>query len=301
MRLAFITLHYKNLSDTLGLLESLGSCTIPKEHQVKIYVIDNEGNDELVKRIKKYPLAHLIVSGANLGFAGGNNVGFRQAIADDYDVVVCINNDTYVEKDFIKHIINSPIQDETVGAVGGLIYFAPGYEFKDGYAKKDLGKVIWYAGGDFDWNNVLGSNGHVDEVDHGQFNTVENTAFVTGALLIIRTAVLKKVGLFDEKYFMYLEDVDLCHRMKLAGHSNLFDPKIKMWHKVARGSAIGSSLNDYFITRNRLYFGNKYAKARTKFALLREAIRFLFVGRPAQKQGTIDFFRGNLGKGSYIK
>jgi len=242
-----------------------------------------------------------VVSGANLGFAGGNNVGFRQAIADEYEVIVCINNDTYVERDFINNIVNSSISDETVGAIGGLIYFAPGYEFKKDYQKKDLGKAIWYAGGDFDWNNILGSNGHVDEVDRGQFKSVEHTAFITGALLITRADVLNKIGLFDEKYFMYLEDVDLSHRMKLAGYGLLFDPKIKMWHKVAQGSAIGSSLNDYFITRNRLLFGAKYASARTKFALVREAIRFLFTGRPAQKQGAVDFFTGKLGKGTFLK
>jgi len=300
MRLAFITLHYKNLNDTLGLLESLGNCIIPKEHQVKIYVVDNEGSQELTQKIKKFNLAQLVVSGANLGFAAGNNLGFRQAIADGYEVIVAINNDTYVDRDFIKHIIESPITDTSVGAVGGLIYFAPGFEFKKDYVQKDLGKVVWYAGGEFDWNNVLGSNGHVDEVDRGQFRAVEQTAFVTGALLITRADVLKKVGLFDEKYFMYLEDVDFCYRLKLAGYNVLFDPKIKLWHKVAQSSGIGSSLNDYFITRNRLYFGAKYARPRTKFALLREAVKKLGSGTPAQKQAIRDFFSGKLGKGTFF-
>ena len=300
MRLAFITLHYKNLNDTLGLLESLGNCIIPKEHQVKIYVVDNEGSQELTQKIKKFNLAQLVVSGANLGFAAGNNLGFRQAIADGYEVIVAINNDTYVDRDFIKHIIESPITDTSVGAVGGLIYFAPGFEFKKDYVQKDLGKVVWYAGGEFDWNNVLGSNGHVDEVDRGQFRAVEQTAFVTGALLITRADVLKKVGLFDEKYFMYLEDVDFCYRLKLAGYNVLFDPKIKLWHKVAQSSGIGSSLNDYFITRNRLYFGLKYARPRAKFALVREAIKKLFIGTPTQKQAIRDFFSGKLGKGTFF-
>ncbi|MFZ2202215.1 MAG: glycosyltransferase family 2 protein [Microgenomates group bacterium] len=300
MRLAFVTLHYKNITDTLSLLESLTNCVVPEGDQVRIYVVDNEGSAKLKKEIKKYPLAKLIVSGANLGFAGGNNIGFRQAIADDYDVIVTINNDTYVEKDFITEIVNSPIADETVGAVGGLIYFAPGFEFKKDYAKKDLGKVVWYAGGGFDWDNVLGSNAHVDEVDRGQFAKVEPTAFVTGALLITRADVLSKVGLFDEKYFMYLEDVDLSHRLKLAGYSLLFDPKIKLWHKVAQSSGIGSPLNDYFITRNRLYFGLKYARFRTKFALLREALRKLINGTPAQKHAIRDFISGKLGRGTYL-
>lgn len=300
MRLAFVTLHYKNLADTLGLLESLAACTIPEGHQVRIYVVDNEGNAKLKKEIKKYPQAKLIVSGANLGFAAGNNLGFRQAIADEYDIIVAVNNDTYTGKDFIKQIVDSPIKDETVGAVGGLIYFAPGFEFQKNYAKKDLGKVVWYAGGKFDWDNVLGTNDHVDEVDRGQFDKVEPTAFITGALLITRADVLKKVGLFDEAYFMYLEDVDLSHRLKLAGYSLLFDPKIKLWHKVAQSSGIGSSLNDYFITRNRLYFGLKYARPRTKFALLREAIRKLFTGTPAQKHAIRDFFNLKLGRGTYL-
>lgn len=300
MRLAFITLHYKNIADTLGLLESLTNCIVPEGDQIRIYVVDNEGSAKLKKEIKKYPLAKLIVSGANLGFAGGNNIGFRQAIADEYEIITAINNDTYAGKDFIKQIVDSPIRDETVGAVGGLIYFAPGYEFKKGYPKKDQGRVIWYAGGQFDWDNCLGRNDHVDEVDRGQFDKVKPTTFITGALFITRADVLKKVGLFDEAYFMYLEDVDLSHRLKLAGYSLLFDPKIKLWHKVAQSSGIGSSLNDYFITRNRLYFGLKYARPRTKFALLREAVRKLFTGTPAQKHAIRDFFSLKLGRGTYL-
>src|SRR3989304_2721454 len=134
MRLAFITLHYKNLDDTLGLLTSLSACDLPKEHQVKIYVVDNEGNKKLKKQIKQFPLAQLVVSGANLGFAAGNNLGFRQAIADGYEVIVAINNDTYVDRNFIKHFIQSLIPDNSVGVLGQTSYRAPGIEFKKDYA-----------------------------------------------------------------------------------------------------------------------------------------------------------------------
>lgn len=300
MRLAFVTLHYKNLEDTLGLLASLAKVEVPKGTAISIYVVDNEGSAPLSGMIKKFPGVKLIVSGTNLGFAGGNNLGFTKAIEDSNEIIAAINNDTYVERDFVKQILASPITQKEVGTVGGLIYFAPGYEFKKGYKKSELGKVVWYAGGKFDWDNVLGSNDHVDEVDFGQFRAVTDTDFITGALLITRADVLKKAGIFDDKYFMYLEDVDLCHRIRLAGYRIVFDPLIKMWHKVARSSAIGSTLNDYFITRNRLYFGFKYARPRAKFALLREAIKFLFVGRNAQKRAVIDFFTLKLGQGSYL-
>ncbi len=301
MRIAFITLHYKNLDDTLSLLKSLSKVEIPKNITMSVYVVDNEGSKELRETVStKFKETILIETGDNLGFAGGNNLGLKKAITAGNEILVTINNDTIVDRDFLKQIINSPISDPTTGVVGGLIYFAPGFEFKKHYQKEELGKVIWYAGGVFDQENVLGSNGHVDEVDEGQFDKIEETDFVTGALLITRADVLKKVGLFDDKYFMYLEDVDLSHRIRLAGYHILFDPKIQIWHKVAQSSGIGSSLNDYFITRNRLYFGFKYASFRTQFALFREAIRKLFTGSPAQKNAIRDFFTLKLGKGTYL-
>lgn len=300
MQIALVILHYKKLGDTLDLLTSLSKAIIPKKHVVKIYVVDNESSKDLKDALDKdFVDTNLLVSPRNLGFAAGNNLGLKQAINDGAEILITINNDTFVGKDFFNEIIASPIKNESVGAVGGLIYFAPGFEFNKNNSKKDLGKVIWYAGGNFDWNNILGSNAHVDETDGGQFKKPEETNFVTGALLITKAEVLKKVGFFDEKYFMYLEDVDLCHRMKLAGYQLIFDPKIKIWHKVGQSSGIGSPLNDYFITRNRLYFGFKYARFRAKFALVREAIRKLFTGTPPQKKAIKDFFTGKMKQGTF--
>jgi GT2 family glycosyltransferase len=100
---------------------------------------------------------------------------------------------------------------------------------------------------------------------------------------------------------MYLEDVDLCQRIKNKGYQIIFDPKIKIWHKVAQSSGIGSLLNDYFITRNRLLFGFKHAKIRTKFALLREAFSKYINGSPTQKKAISDFFLNHLYQGTWLK
>ena len=110
---------------------------------------------------------------------------------------------------------------------------------------------------------------------------------------------LEKVGLFDEKYFMYFEDTDLSMRLKRVGFRVFYVPRAVLWHKVAQSSAIGSSLNDYFITRNRMLFGMKYAPLRARFALLREALKFLLYGRNWQRIGVIDYITGNLWKGSW--
>jgi GT2 family glycosyltransferase len=170
---------------------------------------------------------------------------------------------------------------------------------KNRYKKSDLGKVIWYAGGDIDWNNVYGVNRGVDEVDHGQFDAPTQTTFGSGACLFIRTSVLQKVGLFDERYFLYLEDTDLCMRIRRAGFNVYYVPSAYLWHKVSQSSSIGSQLNDYFITRNRLIFGARYATLRANVALFRESITFLFSGRPWQKKGVVDYYTHRFGKGSW--
>lgn len=302
MKLALVTLHYKNLVDTLELLDSLSRATRPPDLTYHLFIVDNENDPELPKRLASFKFPHTVISNPeNTGFAGGNNQGFQRALAESYEVIVAINNDVLVAHDFFKAILASPILDPTVGAVGGLIYFAKGYEFEKGYAKKDLGKVVWYAGGRFDYLNILGSHAHVNEVDLDQFKKPFETDFITGCLLIVRVEVLRRVGLFDEKYFLYLEDVDLNHRIKKAGLKLIVDPRIRIWHKVAQSSGIGSATNDYFISRNRLYFGFKWAPWRTRLALLRESLLRLFTGTKAQKIAFLDFLLGRMGKGSFLK
>ncbi len=150
-----------------------------------------------------------------------------------------------------------------------------------------------------DWGNVYGENRGVDEVSSNKFNKVEQIDFATGACMFLNTDCLKEVGMFDEHYFMYLEDADLSVRIKKKKWKVLYVPKGILWHKVAQSSGIGSDLNDYFITRNRLMFGMRYAPIRSKLALIKESIKFLLTGRKWQKRGVLDFYSGNFGKGSF--
>lgn len=300
MKIALVTLHYKNLKDTRELLESLSKAIIPKDCQVKLFVVDNSNDPDLKTILDKSKFQNdLIVNNDNTGFAGGNNLGFKEALKQSYEVIGTINNDTLVDKYFFPSLCNSPICQSDVGLVGGLIYFAPGYEFKSHYPKNQLGKIIWYAGGIFDSHNVLGSHNLVDTPDNGGLIKPFETDFITGCLLFARSEVLKKVGLFDERYFLYLEDVDLSYRVKKLGLKTIVDPNIKIWHKVAQGSAIGSAHNDYYISRNRIYFGFKNLKLRTKLALIKEGIRNLFVGSNSKKTAFLDFLLFRMGKGSY--
>lgn len=300
--IALIIVHFKNIKDTLETLDSLYQATLPKGVKMTPYVVNNDQSEELSEKLpKKFPQAVHVYSSENLGFSGGNNLGLKEALKGKHDTFILINNDVFVKKDFFKKIVSSPITKPEVGIVGGLIYFAPGFEFKDKYKTKEKGKVIWYAGGKIDWPNVYASHIGVDKVDTGLYKNPIPTDFVTGCLLITKRQILEKVGLLDNKYCLYLEDVDFNIRVQEAGYQTIFDPRIKIWHKVAQSSGIGSPLNDYFITRNRLLFGFKHTPLRTKFALVREAVRKLFTGTKAQKTAIKDFFTGQLGKGSWLK
>ena len=301
MKIGFITVSFHSIQDTLDVVKQLEKNILPLGVSSTVYVVDNDRSEELKEKLQKHPQAVYVESPGNVGFAAGNNLGFKQALKDETDIVVLINNDTVVPEDLILNILESPISDKNVGAVGGLIYFAKGFEFEDKYKKDELGRVIWYAGGEYDWDNVYAKHIGVNEVDKGQYDGLRETDFITGCLYIVRADVLRKVGLFDERYCLYFEDSDLGMRIKKAGYKLVVDSNVKLWHKVAQSSAIGSPLNDYFITRNRLLFGMDYAKPRTKFALLREAVKKLFVGTKAQKLAVRDFFMRKLGGGSWIK
>jgi len=236
----------------------------------------------------------------NLGFAEGNNVGFRFGLKKGADYVLLLNNDTIVDKNFLAELLKQG-KDKKVGILGPKIYFAPGYEFhKERYRKSERGKVLWYAGGQMDWPNVLASHRGVDEVDRGQYDKVSDTDFVSGCCMLVKRQVLEKVGLFDPRYFLYYEDNDLCQRAKRAGFKLLFVPAAHIWHlNAGTAGGSGSSLQEYYISRNRLLFGLRFAPLRAKAALVRQSLKLLFFGKPWERKGVIDFYLQRFGKGSY--
>ena len=300
-KIAIVILNWNGKEDTLECLKSLEKLKTGKKYQLQTFVVDNASVDGTVEAIKeRYENINVIKNRENLGFAEGNNVGIRKALRNESDYIVLLNNDTITDANLLINLLASLEESPQVGIVSPKIYFAKGFEFHKGrYKKSDLGRVIWYAGGKIDWDNILGSHRGVDEVDKRQYDQSSQTDFATGCCMAIRSEVFKKIGLFDREYFLYLEDMDLCQRAKKAGFEILYSPKGHLWHKVARSSGIGSGLNDYYITRNRLLFASKYASVRAKLALLRESLALLINGRNWQRRGVLDFYFGNFENGSF--
>ena len=302
-KVSVIILNYNGQDDTYDCLKSLEHVRLSQDTKLEIIVVDNGSVDEFRVQSSEFRVNEIKVirNEENLGFSGGNNVGIKYAIKNGADYVLILNNDTIVDKNLIQELLNAANADFSNGILAPKIYFAPGFEFhKNRYGKKEQGKVFWYAGGQMDWKNVIGHHRGVDEVDSGQFETMEETSFASGCSLMIRKDVLNKIGFFDEKHFLYYEDSDLCERVKKAGFKIIYAPHAMLWHKNA-GSAggSGSKLQDYYITRNRLIFGMRHAPIRAKLALFRESLRVLLSGRYWQKRGVLDFYLNRFGKGSY--
>jgi len=305
MKHIFISLlNFNGKKNTVDCLESLKN--VKRDNfKLTIVVVDNASTDGSLSVISnlKSQISNLkfIQNEKNLGFSGGHNVVIRYGLENGADYVLILNNDTYVDRNFLEELLNVGEQDNKIGILIPKIYFAPGFEFhKDRYSQKEQGRVFWYAGGEMDWANVIGHHRGVDEVDRGQFDKIEETEIATGCCMLIKKEVLKKTGMFDDKYFLYYEDADLSMRAEKKGFKVIYVPKSLIWHKNA-GSAGGSGsiLQDYYITRNRLVFGMRYAPFRAKFALLRESLKVLLAGRYWQKVGVLDFYLGRLGKGSF--
>ena len=276
-KVAVIILNYRIKELILKCIESVKKSTYKN---LDIIIVDNspeEGLGELVDNNIQY------LPNRNTGYTGGNNLGIKKALESSPDFIFILNPDTIIDKDAIKYLVET-LEDENAGIVGPKILFSDK-------------KTIWYAGGIFDTANVIGKHKGVDELDNEKYEKLEETDYVTGAAMFVSKEVFQKIGFFDEKYFLYYEDSDFSKRAKEAGFKVLYQPKAMVYHENAQSTGLGSPLQDYFITRNRMLYASKFLPFRTRFALFREALKNL--GNPIRRLALWDFLMGNFGKGSF--
>lgn len=235
-----VLLVWNNWRDTLGCLNSLRGMSYGNWRAV---IVDNGSTDDSVQRIREsHPPAVFIENGRNLGFAGGCNVGIRQAIEDGADYVWLLNADTTVEKDALGAMVNRALQDTAIGAVGSVIYWMD-----------EPSKVQAWGGGYV--NFWIGRSRH--------FGTRVNDSkleFITGASMLIRRYALASVGLLDEGFFMYWEDSDYCYRMREAGWRMATAPDSVVYHKGSATFVGRGHLSDAYFTDSARRFFRKHAK-----------------------------------------
>jgi hypothetical protein len=293
---ALILVNYlKGTADTIECLDSLTKAAGVRNQVIIVVHVGSEKDRRILERHALKP--HVYHLSLNLGFSGANNFGIKEALKRGASGFILLNNDTIVDPDFLAPLL-AQMENKTVGLVSPKIYFYPGCEFhRDSYAKAERGKVIWYAGGVVDWENMYTPHRGVDEVDHGQFEEVEETDFATGCCVGVSALGIQKIGFLNEAFFLSWEDVDWSMRAKNNGLKILYEPKSIIWHKNAQSSGgSGSKTQRYYQTRNRLFFGLRYAPWRTRLALVKESLGKFRYGTIDERRAIGDVIRRHDGE-----
>lgn len=239
-----IILHWNDYEDTIDCVESLFDS---KWKNLEILIVDNNSiGDEAERLQKKFPTIKIIRNKKNLGFAGGNNIGIRNALKNDSSFIFLLNNDAKVKKNCIPELIKK-VNNPTTGIAVPKIY--------------NQGTKKIQSCGDY-FNKKLGLSLHLKKNSKQAFEV--NAA--SGAAMMIKLDVIEKVGLFDEKFFAYYEDLDLCLRMKNKGYKILAVPSAEAEHKLS-SSTNGSLVKTYFKIRNVNYLMKKHGLGGLLFDL----------------------------------
>lgn len=296
---SILIIDYNGQEDTRQCLKSLLKVTHP-DFTFSVIVVDNGSKESLtIPANEQSPQTHILRSDANLGFTDGNNLGYNFAQEHYHpDYILLLNNDTTVAPNFLSNLLKCAAQNEKVGLVTPKIYFSPNREFHySSYDAKERGHVFWYAGGSIDWRNLDAYHRGVNEVDRGQFDQQKESDFATGCAVLIPQEIIQKIGFFNPEYFLYLEDVDLSLRAQLAGYPIYFCAEAVVWHNNAGSSGgAGSTIHQYYQTRNRLYFFFHYGSWRVKLTTLSFAFRLLLRGSTTQRRGVFDWLVNRMGK-----
>ncbi len=220
-----VVLNWNGLALSRECLASLRQVRYPRH---RVLLVDNGSRDGSVLALRaEFPEAEFIENPVNLGFAEGNNVGIRRALATGADWVLVLNNDTTVDPGFLARLVESAAADPSIGVIGPKIdlYYDPSrLSFAGGRVSLSWG-FTWHVG-----------NGHKDSAE---FGGVLGEDYQTGAALMISRACLERVGAFDPSYVSYFEDTDLCLRARAAGFRVVCDRDAVIRHKVSASTGGG--------------------------------------------------------------
>jgi GT2 family glycosyltransferase len=220
------------------LFESLARQTLSRE-SFEVILVDNASADDSVAFVQqRYPWVQVIPHSRNDGFAGGNNIGIRHSRGR---YVVLLNNDTEPDPSWLSILIEVAEKTQAGAVVPKLLY-------------KHRPGIINNAGSELKPNSYFSPVSEIgeNESDKGQYDTEREITAFCGASVLLRRTMLESIGLFDETFFMYWEDVDLSWRGQWAGWKYLYTPRTVVLHVHTGTSTLHSPLFKFFLWRNRV-------------------------------------------------
>lgn len=191
-----------------------------KYKNIEVIVVDNNSFDNSIEIIKKFKKVKLIESKINLGFAGGNNLGYK-SVRGDY--VLLLNTDAIVTDNFLVKIVDLMQNESSIGIVQPKVFYTT-----ENFNKKD---VINSIGAFFMSTGFLYYPGYGKAGNLAKYNKKELIFSAFGACMLIRKKVLETTGFFDPDYFMYFEETDFCMRAGIAGWKLVYIPDAVIYHQ----------------------------------------------------------------------
>lgn len=248
-KVSIVILNWNGLTDTIECLNSLKELNYSN---YEVVVVDNgsKGEDADTLWNEYQNQVTIIRNNKNYGFAEGNNVAIRDILSrDTSQYILLLNNDTVVDPNFLEKLVSVSEMDKNIAINGPTIYYY------------DSPNLIQFAGGKINmWTGRRKVIGYQKLEQTVSLNVAE-TDYIMGAALLIKTSVIRKIGLLDPDYFAYTEDVDWCYRAKKFGYKIVHVPTAKVYHKES--ASTGGHLNPqvlFYIYRNSILFMKKNAK-----------------------------------------
>ncbi len=246
-KLSIITVNYNGLQDTCELIDS-----ITFTDDTEVIVVDNASKRNEASVIQeRYPQIKVIKSEQNLGFAGGNNIGIKQAKGK---YLFLVNNDAVFKDYNIQALIDRIESSSSIGIVCPKIRFAWGKHPIQFAGYTPLSKITIR-------NQAIGFG----EEDNGQYETAHPTPYAHGAAMLIKREAIEKVGLMPECFFLYYEELDWSMMFTNAGYEIWYEPACTIYHKESQSTGRNSKLRAYYLTRNRLLFIKRNRQGVTRY------------------------------------
>lgn len=232
-----VVLNWRGWRDTLECVQSLKESYYPN---LSIIVVDNDSQDESVGQIREaHPSITLLETDNNLGFAVGNNVGIRHALAESADYVFVLNNDTSLAPDCISRLVEFAEQNPAAALLGPKIYDAGTHIYRQWSVKKRLSfwSILWVL-------SPLRRLVYNTEFFRGFFYTSDQATQVygiPGSAMFFRAEAVARIELLDERTFLYWEEFIVAEKLHRLGLPTYVVPQAVIWHKESASiSKIGA-------------------------------------------------------------
>jgi GT2 family glycosyltransferase len=248
---SIITVNYNGFRDTCELIGSL------KAHEpcpFEVIVVDNASRNEEGRRLKELyeedGIVTVVCSDVNTGFGGGNKLGYSYAKGE---YILYMNNDMYIERPFLQHLINRLDSSDKTGAVSPKILF------------NEPKGIIQYAG--FTAFSPVTLRNHLIGFgkEENECNIAGETFSPHGACMLTSRRIVEKAGMMTDIYFLFYEEFDWSLQLKRAGYGSWYEPASAVFHKESMSVPKGTPLRQYYMTRSRLLFARRNLNGADRF------------------------------------